>query len=313
MSRLVLDPVSAEQSPRRWSFDGTRPRVRIGGTVTSTKPPSPPRPSRRFPSGLPSVAARPTLSPVSEPLSAPPDPGSRVIRVTADATEARPYGSTIMTATADDASRAPALLHATSARTNDGESQDRALNHIFAAGLTVAALLGRPDVSPEIAERLGEVIDQLDMAVNAIRQTAFAARVVDDRDPHPNTPASPADIAPPERIMAVHDASKGARRHLSRFADEPFAYALHGHDFYRARDHELWAHESDGLLMSARSGTPFARRDGSVFFDLETNLPLYFEHGHPQTAPSPLEVSPIQSPSQIPPTAPHGIGDPIAR
>ena len=45
-------------------------------------------------------------------------------------------------------------------------------------------------------------------------------------------------------------------------------------------DHELWAHESDGLLLSARSGTPFARRDGRVFYDVETHVPLYYEDTH---------------------------------
>ena len=45
-------------------------------------------------------------------------------------------------------------------------------------------------------------------------------------------------------------------------------------------DHELWAQESDGLLRSARSGKPFARREGHVFYDLETNVPLYYEDDH---------------------------------
>ena len=52
---------------------------------------------------------------------------------------------------------------------------------------------------------------------------------------------------------------------------------MRGHDFFRASDHELWAHESDDLLISARSGTPLAHRVGDVFYALETDTPLYYE------------------------------------
>ena len=47
--------------------------------------------------------------------------------------------------------------------------------------------------------------------------------------------------------------------------------------FTALADHELWAHESDGLLLSARFGTPLARRIGNVFYDIDTNAPLYHE------------------------------------
>ena len=57
----------------------------------------------------------------------------------------------------------------------------------------------------------------------------------------------------------------------------PFAYARHGHDFYRLKDHRLWAHESEGSLRSARSGTRFTYRVGRVFYDAVTKLPLYYE------------------------------------
>ena len=68
------------------------------------------------------------------------------------------------------------------------------------------------------------------------------------------------------------------RRRLTRFsAAEDFAYAVGSYDFYRAADHTLWAHESQGLLLSARSGTPLARRNGNIFYDIDSNTPLYFE------------------------------------
>ena len=35
--------------------------------------------------------------------------------------------------------------------------------------------------------------------------------------------------------------------------------------------------EQDGVLLSARSGEPLARRRGKVFFELELNQPLYYE------------------------------------
>jgi hypothetical protein len=56
---------------------------------------------------------------------------------------------------------------------------DRAINHVFECGLTLAGVLGRPDVSEEVARRLEGVIDELDMAVTAIRHAAFAALLVD--------------------------------------------------------------------------------------------------------------------------------------
>lgn len=68
----------------------------------------------------------------------------------------------------------------------------------------------------------------------------------------------------------------GHRRLCRLTANEVFAYAV-GHDFHRAADHELWAHESEGLLLSARFGTPLARRIGNVFYDITTNEPLYRE------------------------------------
>ena len=57
----------------------------------------------------------------------------------------------------------------------------------------------------------------------------------------------------------------------------PFAYMRRGHDFYRLKDHVLWAHEEQGRLLSARSGACFAYRVGRIFYDSVTDRPLYYE------------------------------------
>ena len=59
--------------------------------------------------------------------------------------------------------------------------------------------------------------------------------------------------------------------------DTPFAYARRAHDFYRLKDHVLWAHESEDSLLSARSGARLAYRVGRVYYDSSTKLPLYYE------------------------------------
>jgi hypothetical protein len=67
-------------------------------------------------------------------------------------------------------------------------------------------------------------------------------------------------------------------RCLCRFEDGLiFAYAERGRDFIRASDRELWAVERDDTLVSARSGATLAQRRGRVYFDVETNAPLYYE------------------------------------
>ncbi len=161
------------------------------------------------------------------------------------------------------------------------ETADCAINHIFGCGLTLAGILGRPDVSHEVARRLHDVIDELDTVVTTIQRSAFTALAA-DREPHPDA-AEPHAIVPdePAPVAAVMTVATGVGcRRLSRFANDAFfAYAMHGHDFYRSGDDLLWAHESDGLLVSPRTGTPFARRDGRVFLDLESNVPLYYEDG----------------------------------
>ena len=140
---------------------------------------------------------------------------------------------------------------------------DQVINRIFGSGLTLAAILSAQRVDDETADRLHDVVGQLDTAVRDLRRAAIA-HVFEDR----------------ERRSATQngDVPSDWRRRLRRLSvDEVFAYAVGGHDFYRAGDHELWAHESDGLLISARSGSPLARRDGKVFYDIDSDAPLYYE------------------------------------
>ena len=74
-----------------------------------------------------------------------------------------------------------------------------------------------------------------------------------------------------------HDDTTRRQRWLCRVADDSaFAYAR-GHDFIRSSDHQLWAHLSQGQLLSARSGEPLAYRDGDVFYDAATDEPLYYQ------------------------------------
>lgn len=85
----------------------------------------------------------------------------------------------------------------------------------------------------------------------------------------------------PDRAVDAATVAADGRRRLRCVADDAvFAYARHGHDFYRSRDDQLWAHESDGVLLSARSGTLLARRVGNVFYDIESDVPLYYEGEH---------------------------------
>ena len=94
---------------------------------------------------------------------------------------------------------------------------DHVINHIFGCGLTLVGLVGRPDVTDEVARRLQDVIDELDMAVSAIRRAAFTARVA-DRDQLGHASAwAVAVVADPRPGADVRIASDGERRRLSRF------------------------------------------------------------------------------------------------
>jgi hypothetical protein len=67
------------------------------------------------------------------------------------------------------------------------------------------------------------------------------------------------------------------QRWLCRCNDRsPFAYAR-GHDYIRRSDDTLWAHLSDGVLISARSGDPLAYQVGNAFYDYQTRQPVYYE------------------------------------
>jgi len=140
---------------------------------------------------------------------------------------------------------------------------DAVINHIFAAGLAVSAALNLHEVDNGVAERLQDALDVLDKAAIELRTAAFSHTFGD------------ADAAAEPVEPSIPD----GHRRLSRFTvNEIFAYGV-GRDFRRAADHQLWAHESDDLLLSARSGTPLARRVGRVFYDIETGAPLYHDDG----------------------------------
>ena len=152
------------------------------------------------------------------------------------------------------------------------ESHDAVVNRIFGAGLALAGILSLERVDAEVAERLREAIGSLDAAVVELRTAALAEVVAGNA-------ARPARRDP---------GTASARRRLSGVSidDDVFAYAVGRFDFYRAADHSLWAHESDGLLLSVRSGAPLARRDGNLFYDLASNAPLYFEEAPAGSLPA---------------------------
>lgn len=148
------------------------------------------------------------------------------------------------------------------------DMHDRVINLIFGSGLTLARILGLQRVDDEVAGLLQSAIAELDTAVRELRGAALAG-VVENRGATSG--------------LAGRAVSTDWRRRLCRVTiDEVFAYAVGGFDFYRASDHRLWAHEREGVLLSARSGTPLARRDGDLYYDIESNRPLYYEeHDYP--------------------------------
>ena len=93
------------------------------------------------------------------------------------------------------------------------------------------------------------------------------------------------------------------RRTLYRTTDgSAFAYTRRRYDYLRTLDHTCWAHERDGLLVSTRSGAALARRVGDVFYDVESNVPLYYEG----TSPRPVRSSegPTLTTTRSPPFPP---------
>ncbi len=166
----------------------------------------------------------------------------------------------------------------TDAGVSAADPHDRAINHIFRSGLTLATMLDASRVDDEHADRLRDVVDDLNAAVVQLRHAALArvvrgAHAERDALPHATTRReAPGSVTHARAIQVAR------RRRLCRFDDcEVFAYALTGHDYFRAADDTLWAHESDGMLLSARSGSPLARRVRNAFYDIESNVPLYYE------------------------------------
>jgi hypothetical protein len=135
---------------------------------------------------------------------------------------------------------------------------DRAVNRLFGSGVLIADLLHDPGLDPEIATRLRAVAEGLDAAVHEIQSWALTRT----RDEHGARPRP-------------RHATERTLRRIN--IDEVFAYALRGNDFYRVTDDRLWAHDSDGLLLSARSGTPLAQRHGRIYYDTTTDVPLFYE------------------------------------
>lgn len=159
------------------------------------------------------------------------------------------------------------------------ELHDRVIGRMRGAELALAAIVGLGTIDANVAGQLRDVIDQLDAVAKELRSTdlAFWVRNPDLRPDQANhlTIVKPSS----NRMETAHPMSAEGRRYLCNFEDgQVFAYATPtGHDFFRATDHTPWAHESDGLLLSARSGTPLAVRSGRVFHDVASNEALYFE------------------------------------
>jgi hypothetical protein len=159
------------------------------------------------------------------------------------------------------------------------ELHDRVIGRLHEAGLRLAGIIGLVALDKYVTENLRGVIDEVETAARDLRNAVV----------EPSDRGHQAGPGASHRLSIVDPASRPAeparrartdeRRYLCRFDDGlHFAYATPtGHDFFRAFDHTLWAHESGDVLLSARSGTPLARRVGSVFQDINSDTPLYYE------------------------------------
>ena len=135
---------------------------------------------------------------------------------------------------------------------------DQTLNHALRVGLSLASLRGSGGLNSAAIAQIDQARSQLDVLVATIHTAAFSEVVTGRED-------------------GAHDIPSRARRLCRLSIDSVFAYSRGSIDFVRIRDGALWAHESDGVLLSARGGRPLARRDGRVFSDTETHEPLYYE------------------------------------
>jgi hypothetical protein len=155
------------------------------------------------------------------------------------------------------------------------EMPDRLADQIIGSSLAIASILSLPNIDAEVVGRLRDVLEQLDAAIVDIRSRARSesAHRVSASRPRLRVVATPA-----EPLFDTPPGNDVLRRRLYGFdVDVVYAYATHGHDFYRVADNLLWAHESEDLLLSARSGRPIARRTGDVFYDIDSDTPLYYE------------------------------------
>jgi hypothetical protein len=147
------------------------------------------------------------------------------------------------------------------------------------AELALASIVGLDTIDANVAGQLRDVIDQLEAVANELR-SADVAFWVRNPDLRPDQASRLTIVRPASSWMEdARPMRAEGRRYLCNFEDgQVFAYATpSGHDFFRATDDTPWAHESDGLLLSARSGTPLAVRSGRVFHDVTSNEALYFE------------------------------------
>jgi hypothetical protein len=64
-------------------------------------------------------------------------------------------------------------------------------------------------------------------------------------------------------------------RYLYTADDQLFAYAPGRRDFFLSGDDHLWAHESHGWLIAAKSGEALAHRTGDVYYGAVDGKPLY--------------------------------------
>jgi len=135
---------------------------------------------------------------------------------------------------------------------------DRVVGNLHASALTITKILNESNrLDERVIEGLNASIQLLEHAIQDIHTATFVGQ-----QPRPSDPQLP----------SIHP------RYLVRIEDEAvIAYADDGHDFRRVHDDTVWAHDSDGTLLSARSGTPIARRSGSIYYDTVTDIPLYYE------------------------------------
>ncbi len=82
-------------------------------------------------------------------------------------------------------------------RRDTAGTYDSVINRIFGTGLTLAGILSLERVDAEVAGRLRDAIDALDVAVGELRTAALAEAVADDsglRDREPARARTPAAL-----------------------------------------------------------------------------------------------------------------------